>query len=96
VREWSCISPPLLAREGEWKTADQPTPGGLDRGGRQGVVEIGFAEPGDPQSGRHGVVTQPLQGKFVRDRERDQRVRSRVPVADDIGISNGEIKGRVR
>lgn len=83
-------------REGEGETADEPAAGRLDRGSGQGAAEIRLTDPGDPQPSRRGVVTQPPERKLIGDRERDQRVRDRVPVADETGISNREVECCVR
>jgi hypothetical protein len=74
---------------------DEPMRRRFERDGRQRAAEVGFVEPDQPPAGGGDVVTQPAEGELIGDREQDERVRRDVPVADQLGKGECEVKGGV-
>jgi hypothetical protein len=64
----------------------------FERGGGQGTVQVRLMEPDDPMSCRGHVVAQPAEGQLVAGGEQHQRVGTAMPVADDTGMGEGELK----
>ena len=69
--------------------------GGLQRRRSQGVAQIRLMEPDDANPCRCRVVAQPPEGNLVGRGEHDQGIGGNVPVADDIGVGNGEVERRM-
>jgi hypothetical protein len=74
---------------------DQPARRRLQCGRGQATTEIRFMKPRQAQSGRRGIRAQPDKRQFIGYREQRDRVRRGMPVADDIGVRDGELERRV-
>ena len=63
--------------------------------GGQGTAEVRLLEGDVPAAGRGGVGNDPVQGELVSRGQQDQRVGRGVPVADELGKGEREVKGGV-
>ena len=74
---------------------DEPRGGGLERGGGQRMTEVRLVEPDDPETLVRRVGAQPGEGELIGRGQNHQGAGGAMPVSEDIGMADRELKRRM-